>query len=125
MAHPAGVAVVGLLLALAAGEPHLLGVHDDDEVARVDVGREDGVVLAAQQRRDVRGEAPEHLIVPRPRSTNGSAIARDCANSCVGRGWPGNGRIGSLREAAGLAEGAIGVKPAGGPTPWIRAGKSP
>ena len=49
-AGPARVPVVGLLLALVAGELHLLGVHDDHEVAGVGVGREERVVLAAQPR---------------------------------------------------------------------------
>ena len=33
-----GVVIVDLLLALAAGQNHLLGIDDDDVVATVDMG---------------------------------------------------------------------------------------
>src|SRR5947209_19632179 len=52
----AGVVVVDLLLALAAGEDYLLGVDDDDVVAIVDMRREARLVLAAKPQRDERGE---------------------------------------------------------------------
>ena len=48
--------VVDLLLALAAGEDHLVGVDDDDVVAAVDMGRVGRLVLAAQPHGDDRGE---------------------------------------------------------------------
>ena len=48
--------VVDLLLALAAGEDHLIGVDDDDVVAAVDMGGVGGLVLAAQPHRHDRGE---------------------------------------------------------------------
>ena len=44
----AGVVIVHLLLALAAGEHHLIGVDDDDVVAAIDVGRVVRLMLAAQ-----------------------------------------------------------------------------
>ena len=55
-ADVAGVVVVDLLLALAAGEHDLVGVDDDDVVAVVDVRRVARLVLAAQPHGDDRGE---------------------------------------------------------------------
>src|SRR5260370_40269987 len=51
-ADEAGVVVVDLLLQLAAGENHLLGIDDDDVVATVHMGRVGGLVLAAQSHGD-------------------------------------------------------------------------
>jgi hypothetical protein len=50
------VVVVDLLLALAAGEDHLIGVDDDDVVAAVDMGGVGRLVLAAQPHRHDRRE---------------------------------------------------------------------
>jgi hypothetical protein len=47
---------------LVAGQGDLGGVDDDDEVATVDVRREGGLVLAAEQRRNGHGEATEHDV---------------------------------------------------------------
>jgi hypothetical protein len=58
-ARIAGVVIVDLLLALAAGEHHLVGVDDDDVVAAIDVGRVARLVLAAQAHGDDRGEAAD------------------------------------------------------------------
>jgi hypothetical protein len=58
-ARIAGVVVIDLLVALAAGEHHLLGVDDDDVVAIVHVRGEGGLVLAAKTQRDDRGEAAD------------------------------------------------------------------
>ena len=55
----AGVVVVDLLVALAPGEHHLVGVDDDDVVAIVHMRRERGLVLAAQARRDDGSEPPD------------------------------------------------------------------
>src|SRR5262249_4509642 len=55
-ADVAGVLVIDLLLHLAAGQHHLLGIDDDDVVAAVDMGRVSGLVLAAQAQRDDRSE---------------------------------------------------------------------
>jgi hypothetical protein len=51
--------VINLLVALAAGEHHLLGVDDDDVVAVVDMGREGRLVLAAQAHGDDRRQAAD------------------------------------------------------------------
>src|ERR671919_912570 len=59
----ARVAIVALLLELLAGDGDLLGVHDDDEVAGVDVGRVLRLALAAQSVRDARGETAEVLAL--------------------------------------------------------------
>src|SRR4051794_40275739 len=48
----AGVLVIDLLLALAAGQHGMRGVDDDDVVAAIDVRREDREVLAAQAHGD-------------------------------------------------------------------------
>src|SRR4029077_4811239 len=57
---------------LLAGQPHLVGVHHDHEVAGVDVARERRAVLAAQNIRDLGRGAAERLAfdvgdVPRAR----------------------------------------------------------
>ena len=49
--------VIDLVVALLAGEHHLLRIDDDDVVAVVDMGREAGLVLAAQAHRDDGREA--------------------------------------------------------------------
>ena len=46
-AFPAGIAHVFLGGFLLAGEPDLFGVDDNDKIAGVEVGREDGLVFAA------------------------------------------------------------------------------
>ena len=60
-ARVAGVVVVDLLVELLAGDVDLLGVHDDHEVARVDVRRVGRLALAAQHVRDLRREPAERL----------------------------------------------------------------
>src|SRR4051812_43568323 len=59
----AAVVVVVLLLELAAGEQDLVGVDDDDEVARVDVRRERSLVLAAEDRGNAAREAAERFAL--------------------------------------------------------------
>src|SRR5439155_10059301 len=59
----AGVTAEKLAVELVAGELHLLRVDDDDEVTGVEVRCERRLVLAADDRRDARGEATEHLTV--------------------------------------------------------------
>ena len=61
-ARVAGVAVRLLLLELLTRQGDLVGVDDDDEVTGVDVVREGGLVLAAEERRRVRGEASEDHV---------------------------------------------------------------
>ena len=58
----AGVPVEALVLKLVAAQGDLLGVHNDHEVARVHVWREDRLVLPAQQHRHLAGQAAEHDI---------------------------------------------------------------
>ncbi|MBG9885457.1 hypothetical protein ABE10_02415, partial [Bacillus toyonensis] len=58
-ARVARVAVGHLLLELLSRERDLLRVHDDDEVAGVDVVGEGRLVLAAQDRCGVRGQPAE------------------------------------------------------------------
>jgi hypothetical protein len=53
------VAVVHLVVELVARDRDLLGVHDDDEVAGVDVRRVLRLALAAQRVGDLRSETPE------------------------------------------------------------------
>ena len=60
-AHVPGVAVVYFPRHLLPGELHLAGVHHDDEIAHVGVGRERRFVLAAQDVGDFRGHPAEHL----------------------------------------------------------------
>jgi len=62
-AHVARVVGVDLLLALAAGQDDLLGVHDDDVVAGVGVGREGRLVLPAQNGRHARRQPAEDQVL--------------------------------------------------------------
>ncbi len=57
-----GVTIVDLVRQLAAGDAHLVGVDDDDEVAGVDVRRVLGFVLAAQPMRDLGRQSSERTI---------------------------------------------------------------
>src|SRR5699024_357736 len=57
-----GVPVRALLLQLLTGQRDLVGVHDDHEVAGVDVGRVIGLVLAPKQRGNLARHTPEHVI---------------------------------------------------------------
>jgi hypothetical protein len=57
----AGMPVIPLLVELVAGDGDLLGVDDDDEVARVDVRRVLRLPLAAERVGDLRGEAAQRL----------------------------------------------------------------
>ena len=85
----ARVAVVRLLARLFSGENELVGVHDDDEVARVDVGRVFGLVLATKAQSDFRGEAAEHLftgIDHEPVALNLKRLGREGLH-CVSPNW--------------------------------------
>src|SRR5215204_5120888 len=62
-ARIAGVPVVALLVELVARDLDALGVHDDDEVAGVDMRRVLGLALAAQRVGDPRREAAESLAL--------------------------------------------------------------
>ncbi len=59
----ARMTVIDLLLALAAGESHLLGIDDDDIVTAIEMRREQGLVLAAQAIGDNGGKAPDDQAV--------------------------------------------------------------
>src|SRR5215510_1605448 len=54
-----GVVVIDLLLQLAAGQHHLLGIDDDDVVAAIDMRRVGRLVFAAQPHGDDRSEAAD------------------------------------------------------------------
>src|SRR5690606_12917234 len=56
-----GVAAVDLLVELTAGELHLLGVDDDDEVTAWLVRRVSGLVLALQHGSDLSSEPSDPL----------------------------------------------------------------
>src|SRR3954464_3978562 len=62
-ADEVGVVVVHLLLALAAGEHHLLGIDDDDVVAVIDMRSVARLLLAAQAHRDDRRKTPHDQAV--------------------------------------------------------------
>ena len=53
---------VGLRVPLLAGEPDLLGIDDDDELAGVDVRRVFGAVLAAQDVGDLDRQPADDLV---------------------------------------------------------------
>ena len=75
----ARMAVVHLVVELLARDGDLLGVHDDDEVARVDVRRVLGLALAAEHVRDLRSETPERLAL----CVDEVPAALDLARLCV------------------------------------------
>src|SRR5688572_16291022 len=80
VADRARVAVVDLVLELAARDADLLGVDNDEEVARVDVGRVDWLVLAAQPMRERRRQTAERFalgIDEVPIAPNGVRLGRD------------------------------------------------
>jgi hypothetical protein len=67
-----------------AGQRDLRGVHDDHEVARVHVRREDRLVLAAQQYRCLARQAAENdvrRIDDMPLSLDIGGLRAECAHS--------------------------------------------
>jgi hypothetical protein len=60
-ARIAGMLVVHLLLQLVPRDRDLLGVHDHDEIARVDMRRVDGLRLPAQPLGDLGRETAQGL----------------------------------------------------------------
>ena len=84
-AFEAAVIPVQLLFFLAAGEPDLRGVDDDDVIAGIDVRRVDRLVLALQEtRRFGRHPAEDQVLgvddVPLPLHTAGSGNKRTHEN---------------------------------------------
>src|SRR5450631_2600482 len=61
-ARIAAVAMIEFVVDLVARDLDLVDIRYDDEVAGVDVRREDRLVLAAQTMRDRAGEPAEHLV---------------------------------------------------------------
>ena len=57
------MAVVGLLVFLAPGQHHLVGVDDDHEIAGIHMGRVHGLVFSTQGRGDLRRHPAECLAV--------------------------------------------------------------
>src|SRR3954452_21242525 len=78
-ARVARVPVVHLVLELVPGDRDLLGVHDDDEVARVHVRRVLGLRLAAERVRDLRSQTPQRLSF----GVDEVPAALDLARLCV------------------------------------------
>ena len=62
LARVAGVPAILFLLPLLAAELHLLGVDDDDEIARINMRRVLGTVLAHEQNGDAAGEPADDLV---------------------------------------------------------------
>jgi hypothetical protein len=62
-ARVAGMPVEDAGRRFVAGQPHLLGVDDDDVVAAIHMRRVGRLVLAAEPHRDQRGEPAEHQPV--------------------------------------------------------------
>src|SRR5262245_10012558 len=119
-ARIAGVPVVHLVVELLAGDRDLLRVHDDDEIAGVDVGRVLRLALAAQRVGDVRREPAQGL----PLGIDDVPVALDLAGLCV----PGllhdkkvadlspPGRNGTSHYAAGSGAGRILARKIAGAT---------
>jgi hypothetical protein len=57
-----GVPAVEFLLPLLAGELHLVGVDDDDEVAGVDMRGVGGAMLAHEDHGDLARQPPDPLV---------------------------------------------------------------
>ena len=84
-AFVSAVIPVELLLFLAAGQPDLGRVDDHDVVARIDVRRVDGLVLALEQARRLGRHPAEHQALgvndmPLPLHTSGSGNKRTHRN---------------------------------------------
>src|SRR4051812_35645973 len=106
-AQPARVARVpvrDLLVELVGREDDLVGVHDDDEVAGVDVRRVDRLVLAPEQVGDLGGEATED-----------QAVGIDDVPRALDVGWGG-----AERAHRDSFEARVGGRPASGPTDECR-----
>jgi hypothetical protein len=75
------MAVIALLVELVARDDDLLGVHDDDEIARVHVRRVDRLALAAQRVGDLGRQPSEGLTL----GVDDVPVARDLSRlGCVG-----------------------------------------
>jgi hypothetical protein len=72
------VPVIELLVELLACHAHLLGIHDDDEVAGVDMRRVGGLVLAAEGVGNLRRQPPEGLRL----GVDHVPVALDLAGLC-------------------------------------------
>src|SRR5581483_9954770 len=104
-ARIARVAVVALLVELVARNLDLLRVHDDHEVASVDVRRVLRLVLAPQRVRDLRRETAERLParvddVPVARDFAGLGVVGLRAHAKGGRSRAAPGRDGSSYAAS-------------------------
>jgi hypothetical protein len=87
------VPVVLLVEHLPAGDPDLRGVDHDDVVASVDMRRKFGLVLAAQARGDLRGEAAEHLAVGVHQVPSMHDVPRLCCKGLHGKAAREKARI--------------------------------
>ena len=61
-ARVTGVTVVGLFSGLFTGKTQLLGINDDDVVARIDMRRVFRLVLATQAQGNLAGQTAENLV---------------------------------------------------------------
>ena len=130
-AQAAGVPAVpvGLLvLGLARGHHHLVGVDDDHVVPGVDVRGKGGPVLAAQDGRNLRREPPEHEAVgvdDVPASLDVGDLGGKCAHETdlsQATWWadPGPGRAGSGPRPAASRSTRIGPRSKTGKPPGQR-----
>ena len=84
----AGVVVDVLVGLLGTCQNHLAGVHDDDVVACVDMGGKGGLVLAAENRSHLGGEATEYQAVSVddvPRTLNLACLGCIGGHGCSSR----------------------------------------
>src|SRR5258705_12213870 len=107
VADVAGVMVVELVGELRAGDSDLFRVDDDQVVARIDVRRVHGLVLAAQAMSELRRETPERLalgINDVPIGTHGAGFGELGGHDSLGfrlnLGLNLGGGFGAARERA-------------------------
>ena len=59
----AGVPAIKLLRPFLARQDNLVGIHNDDVIAGINVGRVEGFVLAAKNFGDLAGEAAQDFVL--------------------------------------------------------------
>src|SRR5690242_19783915 len=72
------MAMIELRFGLVSGDAQAVDVGHNDEIARVDVGGVDRLVLAAQPRGDCGGETTQHFVGP----VNDVSVPLDVAGLC-------------------------------------------
>src|SRR5204862_795016 len=105
-ARIAGVAVVHLGVELVSGHVDLLRVHDDDEIACVDVRRVLRLGLATERVRDLRSQTPERLAFGIDEVPAALDLARLCSPGLHAEKWRALGPPTANRSSPSLKSAA-------------------